>query len=251
LEALTHNDEPMILYPAIDLKDGRCVRLAAGRMETATIFNEDPAEQAVLFQTAGFSWIHIVDLDGAHAGEPKNAGAIARILSRAAVPVQVGGGVRTMESVRYWFDAGASRVVLGTAAVRDPAFARQAARDYPGRIVLSLDTRDRRIAVDGWTEQTELDAVDYARRLEDSGAAALVVTDIARDGLKAGINVDLTGRVADAVALPVIASGGFRGLADIKALKAWPGRPIHGVILGRALYDGDVAAADALAAAAA
>jgi phosphoribosylformimino-5-aminoimidazole carboxamide ribotide isomerase len=240
----------MILYPAIDLKDGLCVRLAAGRMDTATIFNEDPAEQAVLFQTAGFSWIHIVDLDGAHAGEPRNAGAIARILVRAAVPVQVGGGVRTMDSVHYWFNAGASRVVLGTAAVRDPAFARQAAREFPGRIVISLDARDGRIAVAGWAEQTDLDAVECARRFEDAGAAALVVTDIARDGLKAGINVDLTGRVADAVSVPVIASGGFRGLDDIHALKAWPGRAIHGLILGRALYDGDVTAAGALAAAA-
>jgi phosphoribosylformimino-5-aminoimidazole carboxamide ribotide isomerase len=240
----------MILYPAIDLKDGRCVRLAAGRMETATIFNEDPAEQAVLFQTAGFSWIHIVDLDGAHAGEPKNAGAIARILESAAVPVQVGGGVRKLEALHYWFTAGASRVVMGTAAVRDPAFARQAAREFPGRVVFSVDTRDGRVAVSGWAEQTELDAVECARRLEDSGAAALVVTDIARDGLKAGINVDLTGRVADAVSVPVIASGGFQGLADIAALKAWPGAPIHGLILGRALYDGDVSAVDALAAAA-
>ncbi|MGE3248734.1 MAG: 1-(5-phosphoribosyl)-5-[(5-phosphoribosylamino)methylideneamino]imidazole-4-carboxamide isomerase [Hyphomonadaceae bacterium] len=240
----------MQLYPAIDLKDGRCVRLVEGRMEAASIFNEDPASQAERFQTAGFHWIHVVDLDGAIAGAPKNAGAVARILERAAIPVQVGGGVRDMGGVLYWLEAGASRIILGTAAATDPAFVREAARDFPERIAVAIDARDGKVATAGWVEQTELDAVDLARRYADAGVAALIVTDISRDGKKTGINVELTGQVADAVPLPVIASGGLRGVADIEALKARPGRAIHGAILGRALYDGDFSAADALKAAA-
>lgn len=240
----------MQLYPAIDLKDGRCVRLVEGRMESATIFNEDPAAQAILFQTAGFHWIHVVDLDGAVAGEPRNAGAVARILERAAIPVQVGGGVRAMSSVQYWLGAGASRVILGTAAARDPALVREAAREFPERIAIAIDTRDGKVSTAGWVEQTELDAVDLARRFADTGVAALIVTDISRDGLKAGLNIALTGAVADAVNIPVIASGGLKSVADIEALKTRPGRPIHGAILGRALYDGDVNASDALKAAA-
>lgn len=239
----------MILYPAIDLKDGRCVRLAEGRMDAATIFNDDPAAQAVRFQTDGFGWLHVVDLDGAIAGAPRNAGAVAAILQAAAIPVQVGGGVRSLETVAYWIDAGATRVVIGTAAARDPALVRQAARDFPGRIAVSLDTRDGKIAVAGWVEQTEIDAVDLARRLEDAGVAAFVITDIARDGLMSGVNVALTGALADAVKAPVIASGGVRDEADIAALKAWPGRAIHGAIIGRALYDGGLTGAAALKAA--
>jgi phosphoribosylformimino-5-aminoimidazole carboxamide ribotide isomerase len=239
----------MILYPAIDLKDGQCVRLAEGRMEDATIFNEDPANQAVLFQTAGFTWLHVIDLDGAFAGAPRNAGAVARILAKASIPVQIGGGVRSLENISYWLNAGASRVILGTAAVRDPALVIEAARDYPEQIAVALDTRDGKVAVQGWAEQTELDVTDLARRFEDAGVAALIVTDIARDGLKTGINVELTGRIADAVSMPVIASGGLKSVNDIAALKAWPGRAIHGVILGRALYDGDISAQAALDAA--
>jgi phosphoribosylformimino-5-aminoimidazole carboxamide ribotide isomerase len=240
----------MILYPAIDLKDGRCVRLAEGRMEDATIFNEDPANQAVLFQTAGFTWLHVIDLDGAFAGAPRNAGAVAKILAKASIPVQIGGGVRSLENISYWLNAGASRVILGTAAVRDPALVIEAARDYPEQIAVALDTRDGKVAVQGWAEQTELDVTEMARRFEDAGVAALIVTDIARDGLKTGINVELTGRIADAVSMPVIASGGLKSADDIAALKAWPGRAIHGVILGRALYDGDISAQAALDAAA-
>lgn len=242
----------MILYPAIDLKDGRCVRLVEGRMDDATIFNEDPAEQAVRFQTAGFPWIHVVDLDGAIHGSPRNAGAIAGILARAMIPVQVGGGVRSMSAVSYWIDAGVSRVVIGTAALKDPAFVREAAREYPERIAVAIDTRDGKVAVSGWVEQSEIDATDLAARFADAGVAALIVTDIRRDGLKTGINVDLTGRMADAVPIPVIASGGARSVDDITALKARQGRrAIHGVILGRALYDGDIRPAEAIAAAAA
>ena len=239
----------MILYPAIDLKDGRCVRLAEGRMEDATIFNEDPANQAVLFQTAGFRWLHVIDLDGAFSGAPQNAGAVAKILSMTSVPVQVGGGVRSMENITYWLNAGASRVILGTSAVRDPDLVKDAARDFPNRIAVAIDSRDSKVAVSGWAEMTEIDVTDLAKRFEDAGVAALIVTDVARDGLKTGINVDLTGRVADAVTIPVIASGGLRSVDDIAALKSRPGRPIHGVILGRALYDGDVSATAALTAA--
>lgn len=240
----------MILYPAIDLKDGRCVRLEGGRMEDATIFNEDPADQAVLFQTAGFTWLHVIDLDGAFAGAPRNAGAVARILAKSTIPVQIGGGVRTIENVSYWLNAGASRVILGTAAVREPQLVRDAARDFPQQVAVALDSREGKVAVAGWAEQTELDVADMARRFEDAGVAALVVTDITRDGLKTGVNVELTGRVADAVTIPVIASGGVKSAADITALKARPGRAIHGVILGRALYDGDLSAQAAIEAAA-
>jgi len=240
----------MILYPAIDLKDGRCVRLAEGRMDAATIFNEDPADQAALFQSAGFHWLHVVDLDGAFAGAPKNAAAIQSILARAFVPVQIGGGVRDMAAISYWIDAGATRVILGTAAVRHPALVRDAARAYPERIAVSLDAREGRVALSGWAEQTEIDAIDLARRFEDAGVAALIVTDIARDGLKTGVNVALTRALADAVSIPVIASGGVKAIADIEALRATPGRAIHGCILGRALYDGDIDPAAALKAAA-
>ncbi len=239
----------MLIIPAIDLKDGRCVRLAEGRMEDATIFNEDPAAQATLFQTAGFEWLHVVDLDGAFAGEPKNAGAVMGILDRLHIPVQVGGGVRSIESVTFWLNAGASRVILGTAAVRDPALVRHAAREFPQQIAVALDTRAGKVAVAGWAEQTEVNAADMARRFEDAGVAALIVTDIARDGLKTGVNVTLTGQIADAVTIPVIASGGVKSVADIAALKARTGRAIHGCILGRALYDGDINPQSALAAA--
>jgi phosphoribosylformimino-5-aminoimidazole carboxamide ribotide isomerase len=242
----------MILYPAIDLKDGRCVRLVEGRLDDATIFNEDPAEQAVRFQTAGFPWIHVVDLNGAIEGGPRNAGAIAGILARAMIPVQVGGGVRSMSAVSYWIDAGVSRVVIGTAALKNPGFVRDAAREYPERIAIAIDTRDGKVAVSGWVEQSEMDAVELAARFADAGVAALIVTDIRRDGLKTGINIDLTGQMADAVPIPVIASGGARSVDDITALKARKGkRPIHGIILGRALYDGEIRPTDAIAAASA
>lgn len=240
----------MMLYPAIDLKDGRCVRLERGAMGSATVFNEDPAAQARLFQAQGFSWIHVVDLNGAFDGAPRNAGAIAAILAAAKIPVQVGGGVRSLASVEYWIDAGATRVILGTAAVRDPALVKEAAREYPERIVVAIDARDAMVAVEGWADQTNLSAVDIALRFQDAGVAALIVTDIGRDGLKTGVNVGLAGAVADATHLPVIASGGVKGVDDITALKAYAGRPIHGCILGRALYDGEIDPAAALAAAA-
>ena len=242
----------MILYPAIDLKDGRCVRLTGGDMDAATIFNEDPAEQAVRFQTAGFQWIHVVDLNGAIDGRPRNAGAIAQILACAAIPVQVGGGVRSMQSIAYWIDAGVSRVILGTAALTDPQLVREAAREYPERIAVAIDARNGMVATEGWVAQSETPAVELAARFTDAGVACLIVTDIDRDGRKTGVNVAFTGAMADATTLPVIASGGVAGVEDIRALRAREGkRAIHGVILGRALYDGDISAAEALEAAAA
>lgn len=241
----------MILYPAIDLKDGRCVRLTEGRMDQETVFAEDPLVQALAFEQAGFEWLHVIDLDGAIAGSSRNAGAVARILSQVTIPVQIGGGVRSMEAVSFWTGAGATRVILGTAAVRDPGFVREAARLYPEQVAVAIDARDGMVAVSGWVEQTDLPVVELAKRFEDAGVAALIVTDIARDGLKTGVNLELVGAVADAVAIPVIASGGLKNVDDIKALRARGGRhPIHGAILGRALYDGDIVAAEALAAAA-
>jgi phosphoribosylformimino-5-aminoimidazole carboxamide ribotide isomerase len=241
----------LILFPAIDLKDGQCVRLREGKMDAATIFNRDPGAQARTFQDQGFGWVHVVDLDGAFAGASLNTGAVARILSAVKIPVQVGGGVRTLESVAYWLDAGASRVILGTAAVRDPAFVRQAARLHPGAIAVGIDARDGRVAVSGWAEQTDINAIDLAMHFEDAGVAALIVTDIGRDGLKKGVNVEFTGAIADTVTIPVIASGGVRDVDDIRKLKAREGRAIHGAILGRALYDGDISPEDALVVAAA
>jgi phosphoribosylformimino-5-aminoimidazole carboxamide ribotide isomerase len=230
----------MILYPAIDLKEGRCVRLVEGHMDQATTFNDDPAAQATAFQNAGFEWLHVVDLNGAFAGEPKNAGAVAAILATVRTPVQIGGGIRSMEHILYWLNAGATRVILGTAAVRNPELVKTAAREYPRQIAVGLDAREGKVALQGWDEQTELDAVDMAKRFEDSGVAALIVTDISRDGLKKGINVEFTGSIADAVSIPVIASGGLKSVDDIIALRARRGREIHGAILGRALYDGDI-----------
>jgi len=240
----------MILFPAIDLKDGQCVRLREGRMDRATVFNRDPGAQAKAFADQGFQWIHVVDLDGAFAGKTANAGAVARILSAVSIPVQIGGGVRNLESVAYWLDAGATRVILGTAAVRDPSFVREAAREYPERIAVGIDAREGRVAVAGWAEQTEIDAIELAKKFEGAGIAALIVTDIGRDGLKKGVNVDFTGAMADAVSIPVIASGGVRDVNDIHALRERRGRAIHGAILGRALYDGDIRPDEALAAAA-
>jgi phosphoribosylformimino-5-aminoimidazole carboxamide ribotide isomerase len=239
----------MMLYPAIDLKGGRCVRLTEGKLDSETVFNEDPAAQALLFQRAGFSWLHVVDLDGSTSGKSEHAGTIAAILTAANIPVQIGGGVRTMEHITYWLDAGATRVILGTAAVRDPALVIEAAREHPERIAVALDSRDGKIAVSAWTEQTDVSVIEQAKLFEDAGIAALIVTDIGRDGLKTGVNVNFTGQVADAVTIPVIASGGVRSVADITALKARPGRAIHGAILGRALYDGDIDPAEALKAA--
>jgi phosphoribosylformimino-5-aminoimidazole carboxamide ribotide isomerase len=236
----------MILYPAIDLQDGRCVRLRQGRPDEAQVYNEDPAAQARTFREAGFAWLHVVDLDGAFAGGSRNGEAVRAILRATDAQVQVGGGVRDMSGVEAWLAAGVARVVLGTSAVRDPAFARQACEDFPGRIAIGVDAREGKVAIAGWAEQTELSALELAKQAEQFGAAALIVTDIGRDGLKTGVNVELVGAIADAVRAPVIASGGVRSVEDIRALKQRHGAPIAGAILGRALYDGDVTPRDAL-----
>jgi phosphoribosylformimino-5-aminoimidazole carboxamide ribotide isomerase len=241
----------MMLYPAIDLKGGRCVRLTQGDFDAVTVFNEDPVAQAQIFQTAGFQWIHIVDLEGSAQGKPTQAGVIRAILGASNIPVQVAGGIRTLENIAYWLDAGATRVLLGTAAVRNPELVKEAAREYPERIGVAIDSRDGKVAVQGWTEQTELGAVDLAMRMADAGIACLLCTDIGRDGLKRGVNLELSSAIANAADVPFIASGGVKGVEDIVALKALPGRPIHGVILGRALYDGDIDPRAALQAAAA
>lgn len=233
------------LYPAIDLKDGACVRLLRGDMAEATVFNQDPGAQARAFCEMGFSRLHVVDLNGAFAGSPVNQEAVGHILRETRVPVQLGGGIRTRGQIEAWLDAGISRVILGTAALRDPELVRQSARALPGRIVVGIDARDGKVAVQGWAETSEASARELACRFEDCGVAGLIVTDIGRDGLKTGVNVGFTTEIARAVSIPVIASGGMRDLEDIRRLKG-SGAPIAGAILGRALYDGDIDPAAAL-----
>lgn len=236
----------MILYPAIDLKGGQCVRLVQGDMERATVYNPDPVAQARAWQAAGFSWIHIVDLDGAVGGAPANAHAVRRILGDVRIPVQLGGGIRTLAQVRHWLEAGVTRVILGTAAVRTPDVVREACAAFPGRIVLGLDTRDGFVAVDGWTEVSDLSAADLAREMEQIGVTAIIHTDIARDGTGEGVSLDQTRALAQAVRIPVIASGGVGSLEDLRAVRAAQADGVQGVILGRALYDGRITPAQAL-----
>lgn len=240
----------MILYPAIDLKDGACVRLVRGEMANATVFNRDPAAQARRFAEAGFEWLHVVDLDGALAGYPVNATAVAAI--RAAVPlkIQLGGGIRDRERIERWFALGIDRVVLGTAAVRDPALVRAAAAAYPERIAVAIDVRDGHVAIEGWSQTSAIPAVDLARRFADCGVAAIIHTDIGRDGALAGVDAEAIARFAREIPIPVIASGGVAALADIAALKARERDGIVGVILGRALYTGRIDPRAALALAA-
>lgn len=239
----------MILYPAIDLKDGRCVRLLKGAMDQVTVFNDDPADQARKFAADGFAWLHVVDLDGAVEGRSVNRAAVEAILKTAAIPVQVGGGVRTFEAVEEWIEAGVSRVMLGTAAVRDPDLVKLAAAAFPEQIAVAVDIRDGCVAVGGWVETSELNPTDLARRFEDAGVAALIVTDIGRDGTLSGVNVEEIGALADAVTIPVIASGGVADVNDIHRLKARKGTPIAGAVLGKALYTGALDPAEAIAAA--
>ena len=236
----------MILFPAIDLKEGLAVRLEQGDMARATVFNRDPAAQARAFETQGFEYLHIVDLDGAFAGKPMNAAAVERILKDVKIPVQLGGGIRNTATVEGWLDKGVARVIIGTAAVRDPPFVKQAARDYPGQVAVGLDARGGKVAVEGWAETSELSALDIARRFEDAGVAAIVYTDIARDGLLTGLNLDATIALAEAISIPVIASGGLASIDDIKALLAPRAKNLAGAIAGRALYDGRLDAVEAL-----
>jgi phosphoribosylformimino-5-aminoimidazole carboxamide ribotide isomerase len=239
----------MILYPAIDLKDGQCVRLLHGDMDKATVFNASPADQAEQFVRNGFEWLHVVDLNGAIEGRPVNAAAVGEILRAVSIPVQLGGGIRTRAGIEHWIEAGVSRVILGTIAVTQPDLVRQAAKDFPEQIAVAIDIRDGKVAVEGWVGASDLDAVSLARRFEDAGVAALIVTDIGRDGALTGVNVEAVGAVADAVNIPVIASGGFASVLDIQNLRARPGVPIAGAVLGRALYNGAILPGEVLAAA--
>ncbi|RYF95006.1 MAG: 1-(5-phosphoribosyl)-5-[(5-phosphoribosylamino)methylideneamino]imidazole-4-carboxamide isomerase [Caulobacteraceae bacterium] len=236
----------MILYPAIDLKDGRCVRLLHGDLSKETVFNASPADQATAFQTQGFNWLHVVDLNGAVEGRAVNIEAVSAILEAVSLPVQLGGGIRTLEQIETWIEAGISRVILGTVAVRDPDLVKKAARLWPEQIAVGIDARDGMVATQGWLETSDIGVVDLARKFEDAGVAALIVTDIGRDGAMTGVNVAQVGEVADAVSIPVIASGGVASLADIEQLKARQGVPIAGCILGRSLYEGAIDPAQAL-----
>jgi phosphoribosylformimino-5-aminoimidazole carboxamide ribotide isomerase len=237
----------VILFPAIDLKEGRCVRLIQGDMDQATVFNDDPAAQAATFEAQGFAWLHVVDLDGAFAGRPMNAAAVDAILVRVSIPVQLGGGIRDMRTVEGWLAKGVARVIIGTAAVHDPDFVREAARLHPGRIAVGIDAKNGLVAVEGWAQTSTLSAEELGRRFEDAGVAAIVYTDIARDGVLKGLNLEATLALARAVSIPVIASGGLASMADIERLTA-PGCAIlGGAITGRALYDGRIDPAEALA----
>lgn len=239
----------MILYPAIDLKDGQCVRVVHGDFATATVFNDNPAAQAKAWAEAGFRWLHVVDLNGSAEGRAVNGQAVEAILNAVSMPVQLGGGIRSLENVEAWIEAGISRVILGTAAVRDPEFVKTAARNWPEQIAVSVDVRKGKVAVQGWTEDTNLDGIAVARRFEDAGVSALIVTDIDRDGAMLGFNVDVFGTMADAVDIPVIAAGGLASVDDIIKLKARKGVPVAGAVLGRALYNGAIDPAEALTAA--
>lgn len=227
----------MILYPAIDLKDGQAVRLVRGAMEQATVFNDNPAAQAQSFVEAGCEWLHLVDLNGAFAGEPVNAAPVEAILKACDVPAQLGGGIRDMATIERWIDKGLARVILGTVAVENPALVREAARAFPGQVAVGIDARDGRVATKGWAKETDVMVTDLARSFEDAGVAAIIYTDINRDGAMQGPNVTATAALANAVSIPVIASGGVSSLADIKALRDC-GAPLNGAISGRALYDG-------------
>jgi len=237
---------PVILFPAIDLKGGRCVRLKRGEMASATVFNDNPAAQARLFAEAGFRWLHCVDLDGAFEGRSINVYAIRAIRESVELPIQLGGGIRDRAAIEGWLEAGITRVILGTAALHDPALVREAAKAHPGRIAVGIDAKAGKVAVAGWAETSELEAIELAKRFEDAGVAALIFTDIARDGMLQGLNVEATSALAGAVKIPVIASGGVASLRDIEALVAVGNPNILGTIIGRALYDGTIAPRDAL-----
>ncbi|HEY1979702.1 MAG TPA: 1-(5-phosphoribosyl)-5-[(5-phosphoribosylamino)methylideneamino]imidazole-4-carboxamide isomerase [Xanthobacteraceae bacterium] len=237
----------MILFPAIDLKNGEAVRLQQGDMARATVFNRDPAAQAAAFARQGFEYLHLVDLDGAFAGKPMNAAAVEAILTQVTIPVQLGGGIRDRATIDAWLGKGITRVIIGTAAVRDPALVKDTARAHPGRVVVGLDARDGKVAVEGWAETSTLSALDIARRFEDAGVAAIIYTDVARDGMLKGLNLDATIELADRIAIPVIASGGLASIDDVRGLLEPRARKLQGAIAGRALYDGRLDAVEALA----
>jgi phosphoribosylformimino-5-aminoimidazole carboxamide ribotide isomerase len=236
----------VILFPAIDLKDGIAVRLEQGDMARATVFNRDPAQQALAFETQGFRHLHVVDLDGAFAGKPMNVAAVERILETVGLCVQLGGGIRDMKTIEGWLEKGVNRVIIGTAAVRDPALVKDAAKAYPKRVAVGLDARDGKVAVQGWAEQSELSVLDIARRFEDAGVAAIIYTDVARDGMLQGINWDATIALAEATSIPVVASGGLASMEDIRRMTQPDARKLEGAIAGRALYDGRLDPTEAL-----
>lgn len=235
----------MILYPAIDLKDGNAVRLLRGDMDKATVFSEDPAAQARAFVEAGCEWLHLVDLNGAFAGAPVNAGAVEAILAATPVPTQLGGGIRDLTTIESWLSKGLARVILGTVAVEDPTLVREAAKAFPGQVAVGIDARDGRVATKGWAEETNVMVTDLAKSFEDAGVAAIIYTDINRDGAMQGPNIEATAALANAVSIPVIASGGVSSLDDLRALKSC-GAELNGAISGRALYDGAIDLREAL-----
>lgn len=237
----------MILFPAIDLKDGKCVRLKLGEMSQATVFNDDPAAQALAFERQGFRYLHVVDLNGAFAGKPVNAAAVEAILAAIKMPAQLGGGIRDLATIEAWLEKGIARVILGTIAVRDPELVRQACRRFPERIAVGIDAKGGKVAVEGWAETSELTAIELARRFEDVGVAAIIYTDIERDGVLKGLNLPATAELARATSIPVIASGGLASMADIQALLRPEHAMLEGAITGRALYDGRIDPAEALA----
>ncbi len=237
----------MILYPAIDLKEGQCVRLIRGDMAQATVFSVDPPSQAKTFEDQGFEYLHVVDLDGAFAGQPMNAQAVEKILERIKIPVQLGGGIRDMRTIDGWLRKGVSRVIIGTAAVRDPDLVREAARLNPGQIAVGIDARDGLVAVEGWARVSQMSALDLGRRFEDAGVSAIIYTDIARDGVLKGLNIEATLALAEALTIPVIASGGLASIEDVEILLKPQCAKIAGAITGRALYDGRLDPAEALA----
>jgi phosphoribosylformimino-5-aminoimidazole carboxamide ribotide isomerase len=239
--------EAVILFPAIDLKNGQCVRLEQGDMARATVFNLDPAAQAKSFAAQGFEYLHVVDLDGAFAGKPMNAQAVETMLKAVTMPLQLGGGIRDLKTVEAWLAKGVARVIIGTAAVRDPELVKNAARKFPGRVAVGLDARDGKVAVEGWAETSQVTALEIAQRFEDVGVAAIIFTDIARDGLLKGLNLDATLALADRISIPVVASGGLASIEDVRAMLTPRAKKLAGAIAGRALYDGRLDAAAALA----
>ena len=236
----------LILFPAIDIKDGQCVRLKLGDMDAATVFNDDPAAQAATFERQGFKYLHIVDLNGAFAGKPVNGEAVEAILKAVKMPVQLGGGIRDLETIETWLIKGIARVILGTIAVRNPKLVREACKRFPGRVAVGIDARAGRVAVEGWAETSELSAVDLAKRFEDAGVSAIIYTDIDRDGVLKGLNLELTAELAHSTKIPVIASGGLASIEDIKALLQPEYKMLEGAITGRALYDGRIDPREAL-----
>ncbi|MEL0105517.1 MAG: 1-(5-phosphoribosyl)-5-[(5-phosphoribosylamino)methylideneamino]imidazole-4-carboxamide isomerase [Rhodospirillaceae bacterium] len=237
----------MIFFPAIDLKDGQCVRLLRGEMDQATVYGDDPAAQARTFAAAGCSWLHVVDLNGAFEGKPVNKNAVDSILSATGMKVELGGGIRDISTISMWLEAGIARVILGTAALKDPALVRAACRQFPGRIAVGIDAKDGFVAVEGWAETSSIAPLDLARQFEDAGVAAIIFTDISRDGAMEGPNIDATVELAGAISIPVIASGGVSSMDDLKNIKVIGEGKLEGVIAGRAVYDGSVDPKDAVA----